>query len=315
MPRLARVDAIAVALYLSVTLAVGFADHRMRRFPDHVITNYMPAVLAGTYGAPAIYRPLSPWLYTRFADLTGWTPLVSYLVFKGITIFSSLLAMHLLLRTWFSAATSLAGTLGVAALVPLTFTNSWSHPDSFTELLIFSIGCRLVARRRDWWLAVVLAIGMLNRETTGFLTLLWACDRWSERWHRQTWLKAAAYAGIVAGVYIGIRQLRGFEHYKYWMFWENLQVLHLLPSGFDPFLRVAGLFWLVLLLLPAILSIWAARQADLPSFMRCSIITAGAFLLVSWTLAAIIETRVLMPLFPLLVPTITWCLVRLDRSA
>lgn len=310
-----RVDAIAVALYLAVTLAVGFADHRMRRFPDHVVTKYMPGVLAGTYGAPAIYRPLSPWVFTKFIEHTGWAPLTSFLVLRAATIFGSLVAMHVLLRTWFTASASLGGTLAVVALIPLTFTNSWAHPDSFVELLLFSLGCRAVARRQDWWLGVVLAIGMLNRETTGFLALLWAANRWGEPVRREAWLTAAGYAGIVAGVYAGIRLLRGFQHYRYWMLAENLQVVQLLPQGFDPYLRIAGLFWLALLAVPAALSIWAVRQPDTPAFLRASTITAAAFLAVSLMLAAIIEVRVLTPLLPLLAPPATWAVLRLDRSA
>jgi hypothetical protein len=307
-------DVIAVVFYLTVALAIGFADHRMRRFPEHVITNFMPGVLGGSYGAPDIYRPLSPWIFTKFGEHTGWTPLVSFLVLRGITIFGSLVATHLLLRTWFTAVTSLGVTLGVAALMPLTFTNSWAHPDTFVELLIFSLGCRAVARRQDAWFGVVLALGMLNRETTGFLTLLWAADRWNDRGRREFWLTAVSYATIVVGAYAGLRWLRGFQHYRYWMLPENLRAVQLLPAGFDPYLRIAGIFWLALLAVPAGLSIWTIRDSEAPSFMRASVMTAGALLIVSLMLAAIIEVRVLTPLFALLAPPVAWAVQRVDRS-
>lgn len=314
MRRPARVDVIAILLYLSATVAIGFADHRMRRFPEHPITAYMPGVLAGTYGAPAIYRPLSPWLFTRFAEVTGWPPLVSFLVLRGVTLFGALAAMHVLLRTWFTAAASLGGTVAVAALLPLTFTNSWAHPDSFTELLLFGIGCRLVATGRDGWLALVLAVGMLNRETTGFLTLLWACTRWPDRRRPAVWLTAGAYAGIVAGVYLGIRHVRGLQHYTYWMLPENLRVLRPLPEGFDPYLRIGGFFWLILLVMPMAVSVWSARRADTPLYFKASTITAAAFLVVSFLLAAIIESRVLTPLVALLAPATMWGIVQLERA-
>lgn len=315
MPRATRVDLIALLLYLSATVAIGFADHRMRRYPEHPITAYMPGVLDGSYGAPAIYRPLSPWVFTRFAAVTGWPPLVSFLVLRGITLFAALAGMHVLLRTWFTPAASLGATLAVAALLPLTFTNSWAHPDSFVELLVFAIGGRLVATRRDAWLAVLLAVGMLNRETTGFLTLLWACTRWPERREPRAWLTAGAYAAIVAGMYLGIRQWRGLEHYDYWMLPENLHVLRVLPPGFDAYLRISGFFWLVLLAVPMALAIWSARRPDAPIFFRASTITAGVFLVVSFLLAAIIESRVLTPLLPLLAPAVTWAIQRLDPSS
>ena len=295
--RITRVDILAVVLYLSAAIGIGFADHRMRRFPEHPITTYMPGVLQGTYGAPAIYRPLSPWLFTRFAAVTGWSPLVSFLVLRGVTLFAALAAVHLLLRVWFSGPAAMGGTFAVAALLPLTFTNSWAHPDSFVELLVFAVGCRLVATHRDAWLAVVLAIGMLNRETTGFLALLWACDRWPDRRRMRTWMIAGVYAVIVAGVYLGIRQWRGLQHYTYWMLGENLHVLGLLPQGFDPYLRIGGLFWLFLTGVPMALALWSARRPDTPQFFKAATITAGAFVLVTFLLAAIIETRVLTPLF------------------
>jgi hypothetical protein len=95
---------------------------------------------------------------------------------------------------------------------------------------------------------------------------------------------------------------------------ENLRVVQLLPEGFDPYLRIAGLFWIALVAVPAGLSIWTIRDPEAPRFMRASVITAGALLVVSLMLAAIIEVRVLTPLFALLAPPVTWAVLRLDRS-
>jgi hypothetical protein len=95
---------------------------------------------------------------------------------------------------------------------------------------------------------------------------------------------------------------------------ENLRAVQLLPAGFDPYLRIAGIFWLALLAVPAGLSIWTIRDPEAPAFMRASVMTAGALLIVSLMLAAIIEVRVLTPLFALLAPPVAWAVQRLDRS-
>lgn len=299
-----RLDATSVVLLLCVTLALAFVDHRVRsdRYREHVVSEYIPSVLGGTSGAPAKYRVAMPYAIELFTRQTGGDP---YLVFLGVEIFfigASLLMVYVYLRRWYAEGASLAGTLGVAAFLPLTFTNSWAHPDTFPDLFLFTAGCLAVAARRDALLALILLVGMFNRETMGFLALLWAAERWPEWRSKGTIMRGVMLFGLCGGVYVGLRWARGFEHYQMWMVQKNLEYMNVLPEGFDPFTRVAGFFWIVLLGAPAWLAWSAAQQPDSPRFFMSGWSIAILFIVVAWLFAAIIETRVFVPALPLLLP-------------
>lgn len=78
--------------------------------------------------------------------------------------------------------------------------------------------------------------------------------------------------------------------------------MKVLPAGFDPYTRIAGWFWLVLLAVPGWFAVEAALRPGSPSFFRSAVATAGLLVLVAWLFAAIIETRVFVPALPLLLP-------------
>lgn len=298
------VDRRALVLYLSMSVAIAFVDHRVRRekFREHVVTDYVPSVIAGTSGAPAKYRVLTPytldWLWRR----SGQPPYVVFLAFEYVFVLASLLMMHRYLRYWYGSVASLGGTAALAALIPLTFTNTWAHPDTFPDLFLFTAGCYAVAARRDAWLFSILLIGMFNRETIGFLAALWGIQRLPEWRSRDTFIRGAAIAAICIAVYVGLRWFRGFEHYEMWMVSQNFEVMRILPPGFDPYTRIAGFFWIVLLAAPVWFALVSARRPGAPRFFGSALATATLFVSVAWLFAAVIETRVFMPVLPLLLP-------------
>lgn len=297
-----RVDRLALAVYAGAALALGFADFRMRRFPLKVVGEYIPGVIDGTYGAPAIYRVLAPYTTHYFSAWTGLDPLVGFLITRLLWIFAALVAVHLLLRVWYSPAASLGAGLAVAALLPLTFTNSWAHPDSFPELCLFTLGCFAIASRRDVLLYPILALAALNRETAAFLVLLWAFVRWGTTSFPSFVMRVAGYAAVWAVVYAGLRWWRGVQHYQYWMLDQNLGVLKILPEAFDPYTRVVAYLGLVFLAIPVWLAIEGARTAGAPAFFRRSIPVAGLFFVTCVLFSALAESRIFLPMVPLVLP-------------
>ena len=291
-------------LYFCIAVSLAFVDHRVRReqYREHVMSAYIPSVLQGTSGAPAKYRVLMPYALTSITRTTDSDGYTIFLTSELLFILLSLVITHVYLSCWFPPAAAVGGTLALAAFLPLTFTNSWAHPDTFPDLFLFTAGCLAVATRRDLLLAAILFVGLFNRETMGFVALLWALERWPEWRSKRTILSAVLIFGISAGVYVGLRAALGFEHYEMWMVPRNLSYQTVLPAGFDPYTRVFGFFWILLIAIPTWFAWEGTRTAGAPRFFRSALIVGVCLSIIAWLFAAVVETRVFTPVLPLLLP-------------
>jgi hypothetical protein len=290
-------------LYLLLALASGFVDLRVRAYPDLAVTRYIPEVVAGTADAPGLYRVLVPYIFTWIVGAVDADPMTVWHVTRLAAFLLAWLSLHAYLRTWFSPGEAVLGVFVAAALLPLTYTNSWPHPDHIPELALFTLGCLAIARHSDAAFFVVLALATLNRETAVFLVPLHAVAAPITR----TRLRRSALAlGLWASIYLGLRAIRGFRSYEYWQFWRNLEFLQLLPPPYDPYYRAYAWFGIAL----AGVLAWVALRgrAGQPLFVRRAPIVVPLFFLVSLTLSSIIETRILTPVLPLLLPGLMFTL-------
>jgi hypothetical protein len=293
---MSRSDGWCLLLYVTLAVATGFADLRMRTHTDHVVKVYIPGVVAGTETAPGKYRVFAPMLIDGLARATGASLETMWYVTRLLFIFVAYAIFHAYLRTWFSPSAALAGVSAVAASLPLTFTNSWPHPDSIPELALFTLGALAIARRRDLLFAVTLACAALNRETSVFLVLLYLV---AEPLSPRRLLRTALFAGEWFAIYAGLRVLRGLQHYDYWQATRNWAELGLLPSGYDPYYR-AYAYFVVILFGPMIYLALKAKGA--PTFARRALLVVPCFIAVAFIFSSIIETRIFTPLYPLVVP-------------
>jgi hypothetical protein len=286
-----------VALYATVALACGFMDVRMRQYPDIPWKQFMPSVVDGTAEAPGVYRVFTPFTTVWLTAILGVSPSVGWLLSRLAWFMACLLAFDWYLRTWFPALAACAGTLFVAATLPLTFTNSWAIPDQLPELALFALAAGAVARGRDGLFAALLAVAAFNRETAIFLVLLYAVAR---PWTRAHGLRTAAAAALFVAIYAGLRAWRGLHSYDYWQVWRNIRFLGLLPPGFDPYKRAYA--WFVVALFGPSAAIIASRWEDVPAFPRRALLVVPAVLAAGFLFSSIIETRIFTPLYPLVVP-------------
>lgn len=289
-------------LYALVALALAFGDFYVRPNTAYVVERYIPDVLAGVYEAPFIYRPLAPWLIQSMTSLTGLAPLTAFGICRFLGLLSALVAFHIYVRKWQPAGVCVAATLVMATLLPLTFTNSWPVPGTYVELALFSLGCLCVAERRDWSFAAILVVAAFNRETSAFLLLLWLVTR-ARDLPRVTWLLRGASLGAGwLAVFVGLRWLVGFKTYKVFVLTQNLNYLRFFDASIDLRLRVFGWFWLLMLLVPVGLAVRGAMKAETPSMARDAAVVGLVFVATCLTTASIVETRVLVPAFPLFAP-------------
>jgi hypothetical protein len=291
-----RLDGWCLLVYVTLAVATGFADLRMRTHTDHVVTSYIPAVVAGTEDAPGKYRVFAPFLIDALSRATGASSETTWYVTRLIWIFLAYCVFHVYLRTWFSPSAALAGVSVVAATLPLTFTNSWPHPDSIPELALFTLGAMAIARGRDLLFAVTLACAALNRETSVFLVLLYVV---AEPLSRPRFVRAILFGAEWFAIYAGLRALRGLQHYDYWQAARNWAELGLLPPNYDPYYR-AYAYFVVVLFGPMIYMALKAKGA--PTFARRALLVVPCFIAVAFIFSSIIESRIFTPLYPLVAP-------------
>jgi hypothetical protein len=297
-----RSDWYAFVIYVSLAVALGFTDHRVRRFAEYVVTTYVPAVVQGTADAPSRYRVLGPFLIDAATRTSGAPPLIVFLIIRLLCIYAGLVATHVYLRRWYRPAFALLGTTLMAALLPLTFTNSWAHPDSMVEIVLFTAGCAAVVAQRDAWFFAILILATLNRETSGFLLLLWA---WQRIASERTTMMIARITGVACAwmaVFVALRWIRGFVSYEYWMLPTNLTSLVPLAPNFDPYVRVSGYLWLILTVPLIAFAVKGVRQTGWSSFFGRAVWVAASLIVVGFVFSSVIESRIFTPLFPLLLP-------------
>ena len=296
MTRPASSTLVVLAL---LSFSSAFADLRMRTYGSKPYVEFIPAVVSGTADAPERYRVLLPFTIAGLSNGVGLSLANAWHLVRFISFVAAYVLMFAYLRRWFSETASLFGTTLVAATLPLTFTNSWAHPDHIAELALFTAGCAAIAANRVWALAAILAVATLNRETAIFLVPLYLVTASSVR---ERLIAAGLLAAEWAGMFVALRVWRGFVGYDYFQAQRNLQFLKLLPSAYDPYYRIYAYFAIVLF--GGLLLVAAGASGPRPLFISRALLVVPLFCVVAFSISSIIESRIFTPLYPLIMPAV-----------
>jgi hypothetical protein len=213
----------------------------------------------------------------------------TYVVFYLLALPAFLASLFAYVRVWFPAEQALVGVLFVAATLPITLKPNEYGPGSFLEPTFVTLALLCILRDRRLWLALLVAVAALNRETGVFLVLLYAAAR---PLSKQRWIATLAYAGIWLTVFIGVRLYAG-DSGRYWtiakVFSSNLSQLWLTAFNVAALL---GVFW------------WfaAAGFRRAPLFAQRVAVVIPVYLAVIAVWGIWWEVRLLLPLMPLLLP-------------
>ena len=301
----------AAVLIVIMSVATGFVDLRTRAYPERAYTEFIPRVVDGSADAPERYRVLVPFSVHAFARSTGLTPASAWHLTRLALFVAAYVVVFRYLRTWFGEPQALLGTALVAATLPLTFTNSWAHPDHPAELVLFTAGCHAVATGRTGWLAVILALATLNRETAIFLVPLYLVAGSVDR------RRALVTIGLGlewAAIYLGLRAWRGFVHYDYLQISRNLDFLGLLPANYDPYYRAYGYFG-ILLFGGMLFAAFRAWRPGAPDFATRALLIVPLVAAVAFTISSVIETRIFTLLYPLVLPAVIFASAGADTRS
>ena len=223
-----------------------------------------------------------------------------FALLRLVTIIGTYLLFHLFLRIWFEDELAFAGTLFVAATVPLTFNNYFEQPTDFPEIIVFTIGIWAMYRRRYSILYMAIAVGTLNRETTAVLPFLFFFALFER--HTTAWVKPVLIAlACWAAPWVALRlwtvgsltwpHSGSMAHAS-----EGLVSLFREPHPYNNFLfwfYLFGAFWIV----PYVG--WASQMRF---FRRLLIAVPVVTVLVAVAGGYVNEPRLLVMLYPILVP-------------
>ncbi len=213
----------------------------------------------------------------------------AYAVFYVLALPAFLASLFAYVRVWFPAEPALVGVLFVAATLPIAMRPNEYGPHSFLEPTFISLSLLCILRDRRLWLAVLVAVATLNRETGVFLVVLYAVAR---PLNKQRAITTLAYGAIWLTVFIGLRLYAG-DADRYWtvakIFSSNLSQLSLTVFNVA---ALFGVFW------------WfaAAGFRHAPAFVRRVAVVIPAYLAVIGVWGVWWEVRLLLPLMPLLLP-------------
>lgn len=252
-------------------------------------------ILNSTANAPERYRVLIPAIVEgpirALARVMPYDQAFdrAYAIFYFLAVVLMLWSIYAYLTEWFTDDQALVGALLVACTIRITIRQHDWAPGSYLEPSLFSIGLLLILRDRPWWFAVLVAVASLSRETGVFLVLLYATTAPFSR--RRLWT-TLAYLAVSGAVFLGVRLVLGGAE-RYWTLGRVLET-----NLSQPFLAAFN----ISLLLGAVWIFAALGFTRAPAFVRRAAIVIPIYLaaIVVWGIWW--EVRLLMPLYPLVLP-------------
>lgn len=268
-------------------------NRRQFRLDEHRI------ILEHSERPPARFRVLVPYVLDPIIKVTArFMPYEDafgrvYAVFYLAAMTSMLYALFAYLRLFFTDEQALVGALVPAATMPMALRSYDYAPYSQLEPTFFAIALILIYRQRHAWLALLVAIATLNRETGIFLVALFAVA------YPLTAARvrlAAVYFAIWAAVFFGLRLVIGEGPPRYWTLdtvWHgNTHSLEQIVYGLVNMALLYGAFWIFAPLGLKHAPVFVRRTAlVIPPYL----VTVGAWGI--WT-----EARLLQPTYALVIP-------------
>jgi hypothetical protein len=298
--------AILMILSVSAVIAYGYFTRVDKpNFASRLELHHH--IITGTAPSPYRYRILVPFVGELFTTASAvvlpvrTSFLLVYGVYDLVAVFFLLASLFAWLRTWFTADQALIGVLFVAGTMPIALQNHYFQPWSLLEVGLLSTALIAIHRQRYWLLACLVALASLNKETAIFIPIAFLLTidakqlmnaRSTEEW-RPVVVFGALFL-IWAIVFWGLRYVLGVAPHI-----QTIESVLAHNTTKDSLLRTLlngslflGAWWIFALL--------GFRHA--PQFIKRMIFIIPLYLITVLVWGVWYEVRLLMPLYPIIVP-------------
>ncbi len=306
----------AILLLLIAAGAVPAFDYSIGRLDDLVRAGRYDGferIVKHTADAPYRYRVLVPYLEgaaVAAAERIWPRPVAFHRVDAALnlTLITFLLwTAWVYLRNWFSDGVALIGPLFIASTLSISLRQHFYAPYSILEPALLLLGLHWTYHRRVARVLMLTVIASLNRETGVLIPLGLFINEWRQPQRRNEYL-VASILGVFVALSIPLLLVASLGFSDVAISLADVRAMNLSTEGLSAsatntllFLGVAG--WLLALL--------GWRQG--PVFVR-SLWWMPVLYLPLYVVAGVwYEVRLLMPLYPLLLPAIVSAIDKPDR--
>jgi hypothetical protein len=258
------------------------------------------SILTGTYEAPYQYRIMKPILgkFTQFfISRFVHDPIRSHIISYHINIFIVFLGifslMYFYMRMFFSVNVSMIGILLLQIVIPLGITSIWEEGDYIT-LLFYLIGIILIFRSKDYFLPVVILLGVLNRDQIIFILAFYVAFLIGEK--RLFSKKGITVIILCLAAYF----ISYFSMRYYFGFKINYYVTEIQTSTNITFWKgILGL-WAEQVFVYLILSIIAFKKSS--TFFRLSLLSLILYVVIFFFNSILSQVAKILPAYLILIP-------------
>jgi hypothetical protein len=298
-------------LFFCITALLCIAD----RNPIHYIQQYgkqagfyfmYEGVLDQSIGIPYVFRILIPYTIDGIHSiLPAVAPHHIALALEAILLFACQLFLFRYLSLFVKAVYALLGVILMDVLLGYALNHipgiSVIEVGDLFNLLVFILTLMALQRNQLWLALVVLLVGMLNRETPLILLPAIIYHLWETKAQKQ-WVTGMVVVTVIP--YLALRQFTTSENGLPFLF-DKLQ-FNVPFINMDHFnLVVKSNLQFGFLVFPLLLlGLW--KYKSLPPILKYAALTSIPFIILHYFVGTIIESRLWIPLFALLIPAVVY---------
>ncbi len=171
---------------------------------EQLATATLDKFVGGVANKPFAYRVLMPYIIGVTAELNGFGNMqMADVPLRILTLFGTMLLLQRWLRHFVHRLLADVMPLLLGVILPWSFLFYW--PYDFSGILLWT-ACLLCLVERQYYLYLLLFIlGVLNRETAGFLMFIFATTQWQSLGQARTLRWVGAQLAIWLAIFIGLR--------------------------------------------------------------------------------------------------------------
>ncbi|CAN5480943.1 hypothetical protein BH11BAC1_BH11BAC1_28610 [soil metagenome] len=299
-------------IFLSAGYLICDENHRTEYGShDNHLMEYQQGVIVHSITGPLAYRILIPYTLQALSKFSPGQPLIEIVFYLNVLLMLLVqISFYKYLNNFVSISASFAGTMWLALIAMMGLGSFMGvHVYETTDLcnlLVMCLALQFLYKRKWNRLALLLVIGMINRETPAFL-LIPAFLLWRKEKFQMGYL--LLLLGSVVIPYLSLRLLIHPPHPAWFLtvfLGENIPFYQpgKLPVVFSAYLKF------ILFVGPAA----CIAMTDLENknhFLKIIVWMVPAFFLVHIVVGHVEEFRMWMPLFLVLIPL---CMETIDQN-